>query len=122
MPRKTSIEISDATEQILHGFEATYGLKNIVAAGILAFSRLSAQERERLIAESNGIRPEDPAELAADHARMCMKTYQGLSARDLAVSLQFLSDAESKAIRQMLQSLSPTAKTRRRLAKKSRPA
>jgi len=54
MVRKTSIEFPEIIEPTLAKLEASYGLKNVIAGGILALSQLSAEEREILIAEASG--------------------------------------------------------------------
>ena len=62
MTRKTSIEFPEGIEPTLAKLEASYALKNVIAGGILALSRLPAEEREMLIAEANGVILEKSAE------------------------------------------------------------
>jgi len=106
--RRTTFELTDVTEPLLATLEKEgFDLRSITNGALLAFVNLSGDEQKRLIAQANGIESNDPAELAATVARMCIRTYQGLSTKDFSVSLQFLSDIESKAIREMLEVLNP---------------
>lgn len=52
MARKTSFEFPEIIEPFLDRLEACYGLKNVISGGILALSRLPADEREMIIAEA----------------------------------------------------------------------
>jgi hypothetical protein len=106
--RRTTIELTHQTEPILTALEtAGFDIRAIFNGALLAFSLLSGDEQKLNIANAMGFGLDDPAERAARQARMCMKLYQSLSSKDLAVSLQFLSDGESRAIRQLLATLTP---------------
>lgn len=112
MPQKkhTTVVLSESGQQIKEDLAPVFGLKNILSAGLILFSRLSDAQQKHMIAEANGYQIKDPAELAAHEARLCMKRYQSLSQKDFAVSLQFLSDEESHAIQQLLTALNPAIK------------
>lgn len=104
--RKTSVDLTDIGQAIKNQY-VHLGLKNILSAGLLLFGEQSSDGKLNAIAMANGATVNDPAEGAANAARICIKTYQGLSTKDFSVSLQFLSDQESRAIREMLNALSP---------------
>ena len=55
MPRKnpTSVVLNESVQQVKDELSPIYGLKNILSAGLLIFSRLSAEEQKQFIAEVN---------------------------------------------------------------------
>jgi hypothetical protein len=106
--RRTTIELTPQTEPILAMLEqAGFDIRRIFNGALLAFNHLSGDEQKSHIAEAMGFDIDDPAEQAASHARMCIKLYQSLSPKNLAVSLQFLPPIESRAIQELLATLSP---------------
>lgn len=105
----TSVVLTKAALEIKEDLAPIFGLKNILSAGLLLFGRLSDTQQKAIIAQANGYELPDPSQRAAESARLCIKTYQGLSAKDFAVSLSFLSDRETRAVKKMLDSLQPSA-------------
>jgi len=106
--RRTTFELTDITEPLLSELELMgFDVRSALNGALTAFTRLNGDDQKQAIAEANGAEITDPAEQAAVHARVCMKIYQSLSTKDFAVSLQFLSDVESRAIREMLKTLHP---------------
>jgi len=106
--RRTTIELTPQTEPILASLEqGGFDIRAIFNGALLAFSYLCGDEQKASIAESMGFDVADPAEQAANHARICIKLYQSLTPKNLAVSLQFLSDVESRGIRQLLATTNP---------------
>jgi len=87
----TTVRLTEKAQAIKDDLATIFGLKNILSAGLILFSRLSAEEKQSIIADANGIETEDPAEHAAYIARWCIKAYQGLSNKNFAVSLNFPS-------------------------------
>lgn len=105
--QQTTVNLTEKAQLIKVDLAPLFGLKNILSAGLILMDRLSADEQKAIIAEANGIEYVEPAEKAAFFARWCIKLYQDLSSKNFAVSLQFLSDEESKAVREMLNAINP---------------
>ncbi|MDD5328046.1 MAG: hypothetical protein PHY02_09595 [Phycisphaerae bacterium] len=55
MPSKntTTVVLNSDLQKIKNELASVYGLKNVLSAGLLLFSRLSAEDRQRIIAEVN---------------------------------------------------------------------
>lgn len=104
--RKTSVDLTELAQVVKNQY-VHLGLKNILSAGLLLFAEETGDGKLKAIAKANGATTDDPAETAATAARFCIKIYEGLNTKDFAVSLQFLSDKESRAIKQMLTALAP---------------
>ena len=47
----TTVRLSESMQKIKDKVSPIYGLKNVLEAGLLMFSRLSSVEREKIIAE-----------------------------------------------------------------------
>ena len=50
----TTVVLNESVQKIKDELSPIYGLKNILSAGLLIFSRLSAEEQKQAIAEVNG--------------------------------------------------------------------
>lgn len=49
----TTVRLSESVQKIKDRLSPIYGLKNILSAGILLFSRLSSDEQKKVIAEAH---------------------------------------------------------------------
>ena len=52
---RTTIEISDSVRDIYEKLKKRYNIRSVVSAGVLLLSRLSPEEREKVIDEANGL-------------------------------------------------------------------
>ena len=50
---KTTVDLTDMAVPVKQKFMRSYGLKNMVSAGLVLFGRLSSDEREKLVDEIN---------------------------------------------------------------------
>lgn len=107
MRKPTTVNLTDRAQPLKEELAPIFGLRNVLSGGLLLFSRLSAAEQRRIIAEVNDIELADPSEEAAESVRYTIKRMQALDDRDLAVAFQFLSKAENRAVKQMLDALNP---------------
>ncbi len=115
MTRTAERVLTKIAEDIANRLSKRYGsLKTVLSAGVVAFDKLSPVQREAIMDEANGIIPDDPSQQAAESARFCIKKMQGLDPKQYAVALQFLPDDESRAIREMLDSLNPVVQAAHR--------
>ncbi len=118
MRKPTTVNLTDRAQPLKEELAPIFGLRNVLSGGLLLFSRLSAAEQRRIIAEVNDIELADPSEEAAESVRYTIKRMQALDDRDLAVAFQFLSKAENRAVKQMLDALNPEKQTASRKRKR----
>ena len=57
---RTSVDLTEFVQPIKECLTPIYGLKSILSAGILVFSKLPAEDREKAIAEANGAKNVEP--------------------------------------------------------------
>ena len=118
MPNPTTVNLTDRAQPLKEELAPIFGLRNVLSAGLLLFSRLSAAEQRRIVAEVNDIEIADPSEGAAESVRYSIKRMQALDDRDLAVAFQFLSKEENRAVKQMLDALAPEKRAASRKRKR----
>jgi hypothetical protein len=120
---RTTVDLAESAEKIRQKLAPIYGVGNILSAGLLLLDRLSSDEQKAIIAEVNGIVPDDPSQQAAESARFFIKKFQGLDPKQYAVALQFLPEDESKAIQEMLDTLNPPIRaSKHRIPQKQKTA
>ncbi len=51
--KQTAVNLTESVQRIKDELSPIYGLKNILSAGLLLFSRLSDSEQKRIVAEVN---------------------------------------------------------------------
>ena len=54
-PKHTTVVLNESVQEIKDELSPIYGLKNILSAGLLLFSRLSDSEQKKIIAEVNNL-------------------------------------------------------------------
>ena len=106
-PKRTTVEVTEAANNAYQRMVNRYGVRSAISAALLLLDEQTPAERERLIDKANGIESLDTSEIAAESARFCIKKMQSLSEKDRAIAFQFLSDDESRAIKEMLDALNP---------------
>ena len=52
-PKQTAVNLNEFVQKLKDELAPIYGLKNILSAGIVLFSRLSDSEQKRIVAEVN---------------------------------------------------------------------
>jgi len=55
MTKRTTVDLTEKGQKVKDLLCPVYGLKNILSASLVLFSKLSAEEREQVIAEANGV-------------------------------------------------------------------
>jgi len=65
MAKKTTVDLTDIAQSIKDSLTPIFGLKNILSAGLLVFSRLSAEDQKQVVQEASGgkIAPATPKSL-----------------------------------------------------------
>lgn len=63
----TTVRFTEKTQPLKNSLMPIYGLKNLVSAGVLLFSRLSDSEQKKIILEANGIIEQDEDAKAVQH-------------------------------------------------------
>jgi hypothetical protein len=120
----------DVNENLSDEFSAQvtkrgYTKYRAIEGALRAFMALSPAEQVKWMSAGNSAqqsqpaKSEDPAEEAANLARYCLKKYQGLSKKDFAISLKFLSDEESRAVKEMLAAINPESRYEKNKKKKA---
>jgi len=57
---KTTVDLTEVAKKIKAELAPKYGLRGTLSAGLVALSKLSADDRERAVAEAKGIEAEPP--------------------------------------------------------------
>ena len=112
MPRKnpTSVVLNESVQQVKDELSPIYGLKNILSAGLLIFSRLSAEEQKQFIAEVNGF----PLYTTKTDERGQLKNLLNTIA---TTHYKILSKEESQLLRELRKTLGPEPEKQKRRAK-----
>lgn len=78
--KQTAVNLTDSVQKIKDELFPIYGLKNILSAGLLLFSRLSAGDQKKVVAEVNQMSQADRqadkllSSAEADSAKQQQKT------------------------------------------------
>ena len=67
--KHTTIILNESIQKFKDELSPIYGLKNIISAGLLLFSRLSDTEQKKTIAEVNRLEAEDVVAAAEELAK-----------------------------------------------------
>ena len=111
MSRKkhTTVILTDLAQEIKEDLAPIFGLKNILSAGLILMSRLSAEEKQTLIGEANGVEYNDPEEKIRK-LKQLLSLVEGSEYR-------ILSKAESALVKQLRVALGPEPKHKKQKAK-----
>ena len=109
MPRKnpTSVVLNETVQKIKDELSPIYGLKNILSAGLMLFSRLSADDQKKVIAEINYPPQEDTAEQTQGQVSRAMHMIKELSP-DGSLHIEMLSDEDLDALGELVKLIDET--------------
>jgi len=97
--KSTSIVLPDNVKKLKDELAPVYGLKNILSAGLVLFGRLSADEREKIIADlsSDTVEQSD-----MEPSRMIMQIFEKLAPELKPSQIKLLSQSECDMIKKLI--------------------
>jgi len=110
MTKKTTVDLTDKAQDVKDLLSPVYGLKNILSAGLIALNKLSAEERERVIVEVNGIVPEESEKIHAKTLREALKNLKKITDNTSPGIVKLLSSKEQKLLNEFRRLAGPEPK------------
>lgn len=95
MRKKTTVELPEVLQDIADHYQAVYGLRNVIAAGILLFDKLAPELREKIVEVANGLQPDNNGANLSDEAVQSFTYWHILTA------------PEQKVLNELRQNLGP---------------
>jgi len=119
--KQTAVNLNETAQKIKDELSPIYGLKNILSAGLLLFSRLSDADQKKIIAELVSAHSADDHRAKKQHKKtlqdaidIIKKTAKMESKRPGQV-VELLSKAEQAKLTELLEQLAPEpGKTRKK--------
>ena len=103
---RTSVDLTEFVQPIKERLAPIYGLKGILSAGILVFSKLSAEEREKAVIEANG--------QSIDKTPEKLQKLKNMLKMVQSAPFKILSPEESELLDKLRKELGPEPKQKRK--------
>ena len=114
---KTTVDLTEIAQSIKKGLMPIFGLKNVLSAGLLLFSKLSAEQQKHAIAEANGLQVEsEPTEKKTLQGALDMiKEMVEVEKQQPGTIFRVLTTEEQSVINEFRKLIEPKLKPKKKL-------